>query len=100
MRALFIVVFYHGNRDTAPAMYYGDFMLAKIRAFLFEQQGRADSTDGVHSHEELHLAAAAGRRDVVQMLLAAGAQKDSLDKWKNNALNYAQQGKHDALTPF
>jgi uncharacterized tellurite resistance protein B-like protein len=70
MRALFIVVFYHGNRDTAPAMYYGDFMLAKIRAFLFEQQGRADSTDGVHSHEELHLAAAA------LMVEAAGLDGD------------------------
>ena len=40
-------------------MYYGDPMLAKIRTFLFEQRGRAQSTDGGHSREELHLAAAA-----------------------------------------
>jgi len=34
-------------------------MLTKIRTFLFEQRGRAESADGGHSQEELHLAAAA-----------------------------------------
>ena len=34
-------------------------MLAKIRKFLLEQRGRAESGDGAHSQEELHLAAAA-----------------------------------------
>ena len=34
-------------------------MLAKLRTFLFERSGRAESADGGHSQEELHLAAAA-----------------------------------------
>ena len=40
-------------------MYYGDRMLAKLSTFLFERGGRAESADGGHSQEELHLAAAA-----------------------------------------
>ena len=34
-------------------------MLAKLRTFLFERSDRAESADGGHSQEELHLAAAA-----------------------------------------
>jgi len=40
-------------------MYYGDPMLTRIRTFLFERGGQAESEDGAHSQEELHLAAAA-----------------------------------------
>ncbi len=40
-------------------MYYPDGMLSKIRMFLIEQKGRASAANGVHSDEELHIAAAA-----------------------------------------
>lgn len=40
-------------------MYYAAPMLAKVRNFLLERGGRAEATDGRHSHDELQLAAAA-----------------------------------------
>jgi uncharacterized tellurite resistance protein B-like protein len=40
-------------------MYYSVTMLAKIRGFLLERQGRAAAPNGSHSDEELHVAAAA-----------------------------------------
>ena len=40
-------------------MYYAVAMLSKVREFLFERGGRANSDDGGHSHDELHLAASA-----------------------------------------
>jgi uncharacterized tellurite resistance protein B-like protein len=43
----------------AVAMYYAGIMLLRIREFLFERGGRVASEDGGHSHDELHLAAAA-----------------------------------------
>ncbi len=40
-------------------MYYAEIMLLRVREFLLERRGRAASDDGRHSHDELHLAAAA-----------------------------------------
>lgn len=40
-------------------MYYSGAMLAKLRDFLLERRGQAASSDGRHSHDELHVAAAA-----------------------------------------
>ncbi len=40
-------------------MYYADVMFLRVREFLIERRGRAESSDGHHSHDELHLAAAA-----------------------------------------
>ena len=40
-------------------MYYSVTMLAKIRGVLLERQGRAAASNGSHSDEELHIAAAA-----------------------------------------
>lgn len=40
-------------------MYYADTMFSKVRDFLFERGGKAQSADGRHSHEELYVAAAA-----------------------------------------
>ena len=40
-------------------MYYAATMLAKIRNFFLEREGRAESADGQHSPDELQLAAAA-----------------------------------------
>ncbi|MEC9153114.1 MAG: TerB family tellurite resistance protein [Pseudomonadota bacterium] len=41
------------------AMVYAATMLAKVRSFFLERDGRAEATDGRHSQDELQLAAAA-----------------------------------------
>lgn len=53
-------------------MVYAGPMLAKVRDFLLERGGRADSADGRHTHDELQLAAAA-------LLVEAARLDDSFD---------------------
>lgn len=89
-------------------MYYVAPMLAKVRNFLLERGGRADSADGRHSHDELQLAAAAlmveaarldGAFDDEERSLIAAIlqQRFDLEAGETQLLIDAAVGKVDAI---
>ena len=61
----------------------------------------ADVNEGDYDDRTaLHLGAAEGRLDVVEFLVAHGAEVDRVDRWQGTPLRDAETGKHEKVVAF